>query len=119
MNRLYHKMLKFIDRFMSKRYIPSWFISLIDSFIILISIIISGVLLSLKEIWFNFPFDHYSIRFIIITFISINVFLHLFRINKSVIRYSSFSDMLRILLAILIPTILLLIVNLIYKFNVK
>ncbi|MBR5254028.1 MAG: polysaccharide biosynthesis protein [Bacteroidales bacterium] len=112
-------MLKFIDRFMSKRYIPSWFISLIDSFIILISIIISGVLLSLKEIWFNFPFDHYSIRFIIITFISINVFLHLFRINKSVIRYSSFSDMLRILLAILIPTILLLIVNLIYKFNVK
>ena len=119
MNRLYHKMLKFIDRFMSKRYIPSWFISLIDSFIILISIIISGVLLSLKEIWFNFPFDHYSIRFIIITFISINVFLHLFRINKSVIRYSSFSDMLRILLAILIPTILLLIANSIYKFNFK
>ena len=118
MNRLYHKMLKFIDRFMNKRYIPSWIISLIDSFIILFSIIISGVLLSLKEIWFNFPFDNYSLRFIIITFLSINIFLHLFRINKSVIRYSSFSDMLRILLAILIPTILLLLANIIYKLNI-
>lgn len=117
MNRLYHKMLKFIDRFMSKRYIPVWFISLIDSFIIILSIIISGVLLSLKEIWFNFPFDLYSIRFIVISFLSINVFMLLFRINKSVIRYSSFSDMLRILLAILIPTILLLIANIIYKYN--
>ncbi|MBO7277863.1 MAG: polysaccharide biosynthesis protein [Bacteroidales bacterium] len=115
MNRLYHKMLKFIDRFMSKRYIPAWLISLIDSFIIILSIIISGVLLSLKETWFNFPYDLYSIRFIFISLFSIIIFLHIFRINKSVIRYSSFSDMLRILLAILIPTIALLIVNSVYK----
>ncbi len=115
MNRLYHKMLKFIDSFMSKRYIPAWLISLIDSVIIIFSIIISGVLLSLKETWFNFPYDNYSIRFILISLFSIIIFLHIFRIHKSVIRYSSFSDMLRILLAILIPTTLLLIVNSIYK----
>ena len=111
MNRLYHKMLKFIDSFMSKRYIPAWLISLIDSVIIIFSIIISGVLLSLKETWFNFPYDNYSIRFILISLFSIIIFLHIFRIHKSVIRYSSFSDMLRILLAILIPTTLLLIDN--------
>ena len=115
MNRLYHKMLKFIDSFMSKRYIPAWLISLIDSVIIIFSIIISGVLLSLKETWFNFPYDNYSIRFILISLFSIIIFLHIFRIHKSVIRYSSFSDMLRILLAILIPTTLLLIVNSVYK----
>lgn len=119
MNRLYHKMLKFIDKFMSKRYIPSWLISLIDAFIVLISIVISGTLLSLKEFWFDFPFDAYSIRFIIISFGGIILFLQVFRIHKSVIRYSSFSDMVRILLAILIPTVLILIGNIIYKFNVK
>ena len=108
-------MLKFIDSFMSKRYIPAWLISLIDSVIIIFSIIISGVLLSLKETWFNFPYDNYSIRFILISLFSIIIFLHIFRIHKSVIRYSSFSDMLRILLAILIPTTLLLIVNSVYK----
>lgn len=108
-------MLKFIDRFMSKRYIPTWLISLIDSVIIIFSIIISGVMLSLKETWFNFPYDNYSIRFILISLFSIIIFLHIFRIHKSVIRYSSFSDMLRILLAILIPTTLLLIVNSVYK----
>ncbi len=115
MNRLYHKMLKFIDSFMSKRYIPAWLISLIDAFIILVSIVISGTLLSLKEFWFDFPFDTYSIRFIIISFVGIILFLQIFRIHKSVIRYSSFSDMLRILLAIIIPTIIMLVLNYIYK----
>lgn len=115
MNRLYHKMLKFIDVFMSKRYIPAWLISLIDAFIILVSIVISGTLLSLKEFWFDFPFDTYSIRFIIISFVGIILFLQIFRIHKSVIRYSSFSDMLRILLAIIIPTIIMLVLNYIYK----
>lgn len=115
MNRLYHKMLKFIDVFMSKRYIPAWLISLIDAFIILVSIVISGTLLSLKEFWFDFPFDTYSIRFIIISFVGIILFLQIFRIHKSVIRYSSFSDMLRILLAIIIPTIIMLVLNYVYK----
>ena len=71
-------MLKFIDVFMSKRYIPAWLISLIDAFIILVSIVISGTLLSLKEFWFDFPFDTYSIRFIIISFVGIILFLQIF-----------------------------------------
>lgn len=117
MNRLYHKMLQVIDKFMSNRYIPTWVIASIDAAIVILSVFISGFLIDIKEQWFNFPFDNYSIRFIVLTVCCTILSLHLFKIHRSVIRYSSFSDMMRILLAISSTAVLVLIGNFLYKLN--
>lgn len=117
MNRLYHKMLQVIDKFMSNRYIPTWVIASIDAAIVILSVFISGFLIDIKEQWFNFPFDNYSIRFIVLTVCCTILSLHLFKIHRSVIRYSSFSDMMRILLAISSTAVLILTGNFLYKLN--
>lgn len=117
MNQLYHKMLQVIDKFMSNRYIPTWVIASIDAAIVILSVFISGFLIDIKEQWFNFPFDNYSIRFIVLTVCCTILSLHLFKIHRSVIRYSSFSDMMRILLAISSTAVLILIGNFLYKLN--
>lgn len=117
MNRLYHKMLQVIDKFMSNRYIPTWVIASIDAAIVILSVFISGFLIDIKEQWFNFPFDNYSIRFIVLTVCCTILSLHFFKIHRSVIRYSSFSDMMRILLAISSTAVLILIGNFLYKLN--
>lgn len=117
MNRLYHKMLQVIDKFMSNKYIPTWVIASIDAAIVILSVFISGFLIDIKEQWFNFPFDNYSIRFIVLTVCCTILSLHLFKIHRSVIRYSSFSDMMRILLAISSTAVLILIGNFLYKLN--
>jgi len=118
MNRLYHKMLALIDKFMSDRYIPTWVVALIDAVIVVLSVFISGLLLDVKEKWFHFPFDAYSLRFICLTSILLIVALRVFNVHRSVIRYSSFSDMMRILLAVLSSTVVLFVIDAVYKFNV-
>ncbi|MBQ1191167.1 MAG: polysaccharide biosynthesis protein, partial [Bacteroidales bacterium] len=57
------------------------------------------------------------IRFIVLTVCCTILSLHLFKIHRSVIRYSSFSDMMRILLAISSTAVLILIGNFLYKLN--
>lgn len=118
MNRLYHKMLALIDKFMSDRYIPAWVVALIDAVIVVLSVFISGLLLDVKEQWFHFPFDAYSLRFICLTSILLISALRVFNVHRSVIRYSSFSDMMRILLAVLSSTVVLFVIDAVYKFNV-
>ena len=118
MNRLYHKMLALIDKFMSDRYIPAWVVALIDAVIVVLSVFISGLLLDVKEKWFHFPFDTYSLRFICLTSILLISALRVFNVHRSVIRYSSFSDMMRILLAVLSSTVILFVIDAVYKFNV-
>ena len=118
MNRLYHKMLALIDKFMSDRYIPAWVVALIDAVIVVLSVFISGLLLDVKEQWFHFPFDAYSLRFICLTSIFLISALRVFNVHRSVIRYSSFSDMMRILLAVLSSTVVLFVIDAVYKFNV-
>lgn len=118
MNRLYHKMLALIDKFMSDRYIPAWVVTLIDAVIVVLSVFISGLLLDVKEQWFHFPFDAYSLRFICLTSILLISALRVFNVHRSVIRYSSFSDMMRILLAVLSSTVVLFVIDAVYKFNV-
>lgn len=118
MNRLYHKMLALIDKFMSDRYIPAWVVALIDAVIVVLSVFISGLLLDVKEKWFHFPFDAYSLRFICFTSILLISALRVFNVHRSVIRYSSFSDMMRILLAVLSFTVILFVIDAVYKFNV-
>lgn len=118
MNRLYHKMLALIDKFMSDRYIPAWVVALIDAVIVVLSVFISGLLLDVKEKWFHFPFDAYSLRFICFTSILLISALRVFNVHRSVIRYSSFSDMMRILLAVLSSTVVLFVIDAVYKFNV-
>ena len=118
MNCLYHKMLALIDKFMSDRYIPAWVVALIDAVIVVLSVFISGLLLDVKEKWFNFPFDDYSLRFICLTSILLISALRVFNVHRSVIRYSSFSDMMRILLAVLSSTVVLFVIDAVYKFNV-
>mgnify|MGYP004418073351 FL=1 len=118
MNRLYHKMLALIDRFMSDRYIPTWVVSLIDAVIVVLSVFISGLLLDVKEKWFHFPFDAYSLRFICLTSVLLILALRVFNVHRSVIRYSSFSDMMRIFFAVLSSTLVLLVINAVYKLNV-
>ena len=118
MNRLYHKMLALIDKFMSDRYIPAWVVALIDAVIVVLSVFISGLLLDVKEKWFHFPFDTYSLRFICLTNILLISALRVFNVHRSVIRYSSFSDMMRIFLAVLSSTVILFVIDAVYKFNV-
>lgn len=117
MNRLYHKMLALIDRFMSDRYIPTWVVSLIDAVIVVLSVFISGLFLDVKEKWFHFPFDAYSLRFICLTSVLLILALRVFNVHRSVIRYSSFSDMMRIFFAVLSSTLVLLVINAVYKLN--
>lgn len=111
-------MLALIDKFMSDRYIPAWVVALIDAVIVVLSVFISGLLLDVKEQWFHFPFDAYSLRFICLTSILLISALRLFNVHRSVIRYSSFSDMMRILLAVLSSTVVLFVIDAVYKFNV-
>lgn len=117
MNRLYHKMLALIDKLMSDRYIPTWVVSLIDAVIVVLSVFISGLLLDVKEKWFHFPFDAYSLRFICLTSVLLILALRVFNVHRSVIRYSSFSDMMRIFFAVLSSTLVLLVINAVYKLN--
>lgn len=111
-------MLALIDKFMSDRYIPAWVVALIDAVIVVLSVFISGLLLDVKEQWFHFPFDAYSLRFICLTTILLISALRVFNVHRSVIRYSSFSDMMRILLAVLSSTVVLFVIDAVYKFNV-
>lgn len=111
-------MLALIDKFMSDRYIPAWVVALIDAVIVVLSVFISGLLLDVKEKWFHFPFDAYSLRFICFTSILLISALRVFNVHRSVIRYSSFSDMMRIFLAVLSSTVILFVIDAVYKFNV-
>ncbi|MBP3253588.1 MAG: polysaccharide biosynthesis protein [Bacteroidales bacterium] len=117
MNRLYIKMLQIINKVMYKRYIPPWVIMVLDSVLILLSIFISGWIIDIKETWFNFPFDNYSLRFILLTFFITIVCIFCFKIHRSIIRYSSFSDMLRIMGALIVTNLILLAVNHAYKYT--
>lgn len=117
MNRIYHKMLRLIDKFMSNRYIPAWVVAFIDAVIVIFSAFVSGFLLGAKEGWFSFPFDSYSGRFLVLTIVLSILCLNIFKIHRSVIRYSSFSDMMRIFLAIALTAVVILIINFAYKLN--
>ena len=117
MNKIYHKMLRLIDKLMSNRYIPAWVVASIDAGIVIFSAFVSGFLLGAKEGWFHFPFDNYSGRFLVLTIVLSILSLNIFKIHRSVIRYSSFSDMMRIFLAIASTAIMIMIINLCYKLN--
>lgn len=111
-------MLQLINRLMYKKYISRWLVVALDSIFILISIFFTGWLMDIREKWFNFPFDSYSIRFIVLTFSFTIISILCFKIDRSIIRYSSFSDMIRILSALVVANALLLVVNYIYKFTI-
>ncbi|MBR1774338.1 MAG: polysaccharide biosynthesis protein [Bacteroidales bacterium] len=117
MNRLYRNMLQLINKVMYKRYISPWLIMFLDSLLILVSIFVSGWIVDIKETWFNFPFDNYSLRFILLTFFTSIVCIFCFKIHRSIIRYSSFSDMLRIMGALIVTNVVLLAVNYVYKYT--
>lgn len=110
-------MLRLIDKLMSNRYIPAWVVASIDAVIVIFSAFVSGFLLGAKEGWFHFPFDNYSGRFLVLTIVLSILSLNIFKIHRSVIRYSSFSDMMRIFLAIASTAIIIMIINLCYKLN--
>ena len=110
-------MLQLIGKVMYKRYISPWLIMAIDGMLVVFSIFFTGWILNIKETWFNFPFDNYSIRFILLTFFVTIFCIFSFRIHRSIIRYSSFSDMLRILGALVFTNVVLLSINYIYKYT--
>ncbi|NCC18915.1 MAG: polysaccharide biosynthesis protein, partial [Bacteroidia bacterium] len=118
MNRLYKKMLSLINKLMKDRYLPSWVIILIDFGICVLAAFISGFILGGKEKYFNFPLDVYSARFLILSIVLTTSFLVLFRVAKGVIRYSTFSDAMRIFFAVVFSCALMLIVNAIYKYKI-
>ncbi|MDR0972030.1 MAG: polysaccharide biosynthesis protein [Bacteroidales bacterium] len=110
-------MLRLIDSFMKDRYLPSWVIVLIDFVICVLSAFISGFILKGKEDYFNFPFDLYSIRFLIISIIFTTTLLIVFKVAKGVIRYSTFSDAMRMFFAVFFSSLSMLAIDLIYKYN--
>lgn len=118
MNKLYHRMLRVINKVMYKRYISPWIIAMIDLFLVLVSILLSGAILGMKETWLHFPYDIYSLRFIVLTLVVTAINIRLFKIHHSIIRYSSFSDMIRIMGALFASNVILFIINYIYKYAV-
>ena len=111
-------MLSLINKLMKDRYLPSWVIILIDFGICVLAAFISGFILGGKEKYFNFPLDVYSARFLILSIVLTTSFLVLFRVAKGVIRYSTFSDAMRIFFAVVFSCALMLIVNAIYKYKI-
>lgn len=109
-------MLSLIDNLMKDRYLPSWVIILIDFVICVLSAFASGFILGGKEHYFDFPFDNYSIRFLLLSIILTTSFLVLFKVAKGVIRYSTFSDAMRIFFAVFFSCATMLIINWIYKY---
>ncbi|MDY0053652.1 MAG: hypothetical protein RBR79_03225, partial [Bacteroidales bacterium] len=75
MNKLYKDLLSLIDRLMTNRYLPSWVILLIDFIISIASAFISGFIIGEKEVWFDFPYDNYSIRFLVLSISLTTLFL--------------------------------------------
>jgi FlaA1/EpsC-like NDP-sugar epimerase len=100
---------------MSERYISAWLIALIDAVLVIVAIFVSGTIINIKESWFHFPFDNYSIRFILLTIVVTCSVLGILRVHRSVIRYSTFSDMIRIMFALLAADVVLLLINAGYK----
>ncbi|MDR1006063.1 MAG: polysaccharide biosynthesis protein [Bacteroidales bacterium] len=111
MNRLYHNMLHLIDKVMSRHYIPAWLIAIIDALIVILAIFVSGTIIGMKETWFHFPFDLYSARFILLTIVVTCSVLGIMKVHRSIIRYSTFSDMIRIMFALFLSDIVLLLIN--------
>lgn len=109
-------MLSVINNLMKDRYLPSWVILLIDFFICILSALVSGFILGGKEKYFNFPLDHYSIRFLLLSIILTTSFLIVFKVAKGVIRYSTFSDAMRIFFAVLLTCATMLVINWVYKY---
>lgn len=115
MNKLYKRMLILIDKLMTDKYVPSWIIIIIDFFICVFSAFISGFIIGEKEVWFKFPNDVYSLRYLVLSISLTTIFLILFRVAKGVIRYSTFSDAMRIFFAVLSACATTLLINLLYK----
>ena len=111
-------MLSIINNLMKDKYLPSWVIILIDFIISILSAFISGFILSGKEKYFHFPLDNYSIRFLLLSISLTTLFLVLFKVAKGVIRYSTFSDAMRIFFAVFFAGLAMLGLNLIYKYNI-
>lgn len=118
MNKLYKKMLSLINKLMKDRYLPSWVIILIDFGICVFAAFVSGFILGGKEKYFNFPLDSYSARFLILSIVLTTSFLILFKVAKGVIRYSTFSDAMRIFFAVVFSCLLMLLINLTYKYKI-
>ncbi len=116
MNKLYQRMLSIINNLMKDKYLPSWVIILIDFIICVVSAFVSGIILSGQEKYFNFPLDNYSIRFLVLSISLTTLFLILFKVAKGVIRYSTFSDAMRIFFAVVFAGLSMLALNLIYKY---
>jgi FlaA1/EpsC-like NDP-sugar epimerase len=108
-------MLQVIDNLMSKRYISPWVIVIIDAVIVIVAILASGIIINIKEQWFHFPFDNYSVRFIVLTIVVTTSVLGIMKIHRSIIRYSTFSDMMRLMFALFLVAVVLLAINETYK----
>jgi len=112
-------MLSMIDAFMKDRYLPSWLITLIDVGICILSAFVSGFILTGKEKYFNFPLDMYSLRFLLLAICFTTLFLILFKVARGVIRYTTFSDAMRIFFAVLFACLIMLLINGIYKYYIS
>ncbi len=111
-------MLSLINKLMKDRYLPSWVIILIDFGICVFAAFVSGFILGGKEKYFNFPLDSYSARFLILSIVLTTSFLIPFKVAKGVIRYSTFSDAMRIFFAVVFSCLLMLLINLTYKYKI-
>ena len=117
MNEMYVKMLKLIKKVLHRNYIPPLFIIILDAILILISIFISGWIVSIDDTWFNLPGKKYLLQIVILTFCVNVIGIISLRVHRGIIRYSSFSDMLRIMVALILSSVILLAINYIYRYT--
>ncbi|MEE1097217.1 MAG: hypothetical protein U0K83_02700, partial [Bacteroidales bacterium] len=117
MKHFFNRVLQFIDKLMSGRYIPTWAVSIIDTFIVIVSTWISVVIMGWDNQYLDLSLSPYLQRFFLLSICCTIIALFAFRIHRSVIRYSTFNDMIRIFFAVLSTAIIILLISFFYKLN--
>lgn len=117
MKHFFNRVLQFIDKLMSGRYIPTWAVSIIDTFIVIVSTWISVVIMGWDYQYLDLSLSPYLQRFFLLSICCTIIALFAFRIHRSVIRYSTFNDMIRIFFAVLSTAIIILLISFFYKLN--
>ena len=101
--------LKFIQRYLSAKVLPTWTILLIDVFIIIISSILAYILrYDLRSVFL----ESSNIDKVILGAVIVNlIFFRVFRTYSNVLRFSSFVDIMRIFVSLTVSYAILMAIN--------
>ena len=92
------------------RYLPRWFILLLDVLMLMVSIFIANIILDKFHVFTAHSFPDY-IKFLVVIGINV-IFMFLFKTYAGIIRHSTFIDLFKILSASVLTIMVLAVLNL-------